>query len=73
MTNFKANPQAMTDKAKLEGIKKAIRKVIFYPKKNHPRRTENGYPEELIYDQFAYERMVDSYRDALRQILKDYK
>ena len=60
-----------TDTQKLNEIRKAVQGVIDYPDKNHPRRTEAGYPTEMIYDDFAYERMVDSYRDALRTILKD--
>ena len=63
----------MTDKEKLTGIRKAIKQVIGYPPKGHPRRTKNGYPSEFDYDRFAYERMVRSVRDALKQILKDYK
>jgi hypothetical protein len=31
--------------------------------------TESGYPEEICYDQFAYKRIVDSYRDAARNSL----
>ncbi len=28
------------------------------------RRTDDGYPAEVIYDEYAYRRMVDSYRAA---------
>lgn len=45
-------------------------KVISYPRKGHPRRCKDGYPTEMVYDEFAYKRMVDSYRDALRNILR---
>ncbi len=55
----------MTDKEK-----KAITQVIPYPKKGTPRRTKDGYPSEVSYDEFAYKRMVDSYRDALKEILR---
>ena len=40
-----------------------------YPPVGHPRRTEDGYPTELIYDEFAYNRMVNSYRLAFRDII----
>jgi hypothetical protein len=64
----------MTDKKKLKGIKDAVRTVILYPKKGvDPRRTNDGYPLEVVYDVFAYKRMVKSYRDALRNILRDYR
>lgn len=50
--------------------KKAIQEVISYPKKGSPRRTKDGYPSEIVYDEFAYKRMIDSYRDALKEILR---
>ena len=63
----------MTDTEKLVGIKKAIRQIIRYPKKGHHRRTEDGYPLEMIYDELAYHWMVKSYRVALEDVLKDFK
>jgi len=53
-----------------EKERKAIGKVISYPKKGMPRRSKDGYPLEVVYDEFAYKRMVDSYRDALKEILR---
>jgi len=55
----------MTDKEK-----KAIQEVISYPEKGSPRRSKDGYPSEVSYDEFAYKRMVDSYRDVLKEILR---
>ena len=63
----------MTDKEKLMGIKKAIRDIIAYPKKGESRRTRDGYPPEVVYDDFAYKRIVRAYRDGLRQVLRDYR
>lgn len=63
----------LTDAQKLTGLRKAIKQVIAYPPKDHPRRTKNGFPIEFSYDQWAYERMVTSVRDALKKILKEYK
>lgn len=63
----------MNDKEKLQGIRKALKSVIAYPEKGNPRRTKNGYPAELIYDKWSYERMVRSFRTALKDILKDFK
>ncbi len=48
--------------------KKAIQKIISYPEKGMPRRTKDGYPSEVVYDEHAYKRMVNSYRDALKEI-----
>ncbi len=50
--------------------KKAIEEVISYPKEGTYRRTKDGYPSEISYDEFAYKRMVDSYRDVLKGILR---
>ena len=50
--------------------KKMIKKIIDYPEKGGPRRTKDGYPSEIAYDEYAYKRMVDSYRTALKEILK---
>jgi len=63
----------MTDKEKLKGIKDALREIIAYPKKGDPRRSKDGYPAEVVYDDFAYKRMVKSYRTALKQVLRDYR
>ena len=63
----------MTEKEKLEGIKKAIQQIISYPKKGEPRRTKDGYPSEFAYDDYAYKRMVNSFRDALKKVLRDYR
>ena len=50
--------------------KKAIKKIISYPEKGNPRRTKDGYPSEAVYDEYAYKRIVDSYRNALKEILR---
>ena len=63
----------MTDKEKLDGIRKAIQQVIDYPTEEQGRRTEDGYPIEVIYDEFAYKRIIDSLREALRNILEEFK
>ena len=56
----------MTDKEKLVGIRQALKDIIAYPK-------EGGYPSEVVYDKFAYKRIVKSYRDGLKQVLRDYR
>jgi len=56
----------MTEKKKLNGIRDALRQIIGFPPKGYPRRTKDGYPLEFIYDEWAYKRMVRSYRDVLR-------
>ena len=50
--------------------KRLIKEIIDFPPKGHPRRTKDGYPIEVIYDEFAYKRMVDAYRDTLKELLK---
>jgi len=63
----------MTDKEKLVGIRQALKDIIAYPKKGESRRTRDGYPSEIIHDKFAYDRIVKSYRDALKKVLHQYK
>ncbi len=43
-----------------------LKGILEYPREGNPRRSVDGYPAELAYDEFAYKRMVDSYRDAAR-------
>jgi len=59
-------------KSKNLTIKEALQAIIDYPQESEPRRDEKGYPTEVVYDDFAYKRIVDSYRDALRKTIKDY-
>lgn len=65
--------KSLSDSEKLAGIRKALRGVIAYPPKGHPRRTKDGFPAEFQYDEFAYKRMVRSVRMALKNILKTFK
>ena len=48
----------MIDKERITGIKKALRDIISYPKKGDPGGTEDGFPLEIVYNKFAYKRMV---------------
>lgn len=52
-----------------ERLKSALRAMAEYPPPGHDRRTDDGYPVEFDYDEFAYKRMVDSYRDYARESL----
>ena len=50
--------------------KEIIRTLIDFPPPDYPRRTKDGYPSELMYDEFAYKRMVDCYRRELKKVYK---
>ena len=63
----------LTNTQKLNGTRKALKQVIGYPTKKQGRRDKDGYPTEFEYDEWSYKRMVESYRDALRNILKEFK
>ena len=63
----------MSDREKLDGIRGAIQEVIGYPTKEQGRRDDDGYPTEFAYDEYAYKRMIDSIRTALRTILDEFK
>ena len=53
-------------KKRYEMLTEALRKIATYPSADEPRRDAEGYPTEFVYDEFAYKRMVDSYRNAIR-------
>lgn len=46
----------------------ALDAIADYPPKGHPRRAKDGYPAEVAYDEFAYKRAIDSYREAIRSV-----
>jgi len=49
--------------------REALEAIRDFPGQDYPRRTDDGYPEEVEYDEFAYCRMVDMYREAAREAL----
>jgi len=65
---FINNKQGRDMTAREEMIIQALTDVINYPK--GIRGAKDDYPSEVVYDEFAYKRMVDSYRNALREIIK---
>jgi len=69
---MRPNPKPLTKKPDPRTVeaRRILRHAIQYPKGTEQRATKKGYPAEVVYDQFAYERLVDSYRDVLRAILK---
>ena len=62
---------------KKDRVAEAVRMLEWtasYPGKGEKRRTKDGYPGEIAFDEFAYKRIVDWYREHLRRvasILKD--
>jgi len=50
-----------------------LKGILSYPTPDNPRRTDDGYPSEFEYDEYAYKRMVDSYRRGIRKALKAKK
>jgi len=71
MGNKKKKKRNFDAEAKLLAMFDDIDSIIAYPPEGG-RRTEDGYPLEVMYDEFAYKRMVDSYRQGLRNLLKTY-
>jgi len=50
----------------LDGALEDLKTVKAFPTKGAPtRRTRDGYPAELCYDEFAYKRIVGTYREAM--------
>lgn len=62
------------DKANTETkrLMAGIKKIIAWPSCSYDR-TNNGYPTEITYDEFAYRRLVDTYREALRALINGDK
>jgi hypothetical protein len=52
-----------------EMIKK-LEHLATWPHEDYPRRTEDGYPSEVVYDDFAYRRIVDTYRREITKIIE---
>ena len=55
--------------AQVKEFRNVLRAIRDYPHKGG-RRTKDGYPTEIVYDEYAYKRMIDSYRDTAREALK---
>jgi hypothetical protein len=49
-------------------LRTALESIANYPPPDG-RVDEDGYPSEVVYDQYAYRRMVDSYRECAKQVL----
>jgi hypothetical protein len=45
-------------------MKNCLKLILEYPPETESRRTKDGYPAEMSYDEFAYRRLVDTYRAA---------
>lgn len=60
-------------KKQYKTLREALRGIVEWPPKGRSRRTEDGYPAECAFDEFAYKRMVDQYRIAIRQAIKAAK
>ena len=57
-------------------VRRALEKletIVAYPPKGHKRRSKDGYPTEVVYDDFAYKRMVNTYREAVQEVVKELK
>ena len=53
--------------------KRILKDLVNFPPKDYPRRTKEGYPSELVYDEFSYERMIGFYRRHIKAALKRLK
>jgi hypothetical protein len=55
--------------AERDAARDALQAIADYPPTDG-RRNEDGYPSEIVYDEYAYCRMVDTYRNCARAALK---
>lgn len=51
----------------IERLKIALEAIETYPPEGDKRRTKDGYPSEVVYDEYAYKRIVDAFRFAARE------
>lgn len=59
--------------AERDRLREALKVIAEYPRKGQPRRTSDGYPAEIAYDEYAYKRIVDTYRVRARAALSTAK
>lgn len=64
-----ASITAVEAAAYIERLEVGLLKIATYPL-DSGRCTDDGYPSEVVYDEYAYKRMVDSYRKAASATLK---
>lgn len=50
----------------------ALTAIRDFPKEDYKRRTADGYPSEIVFDEWAYRRLVDNYREAAKAGLKNH-
>ena len=55
----------------LKKVKQYLNSLIKWPAPGTARRTQDGYPSEMVYDEFAYRRLVDSYRDGIKTVIEE--
>lgn len=60
-----------TAKDKLRTLRTTLLTIAAYPPEGHDRRDDDGYPVEFTYDEFAYRRIVDVFRDAVTKAVDD--
>lgn len=52
------------------GVIRGLEWIRDYPTEADGRRDDDGYPLEVVYDEYAYRRIVDTYRESASNILK---
>jgi len=56
---------------RLRTLRKTLREIVAYPPNGHERRTKDGYPDEIAYDEFAYKRIVNFFRNSIKNAIDD--
>jgi hypothetical protein len=52
---------------------KALEAIRDYGNAAHERGNDEGYPGEIVYDEFTYKRIVDAYREAANKAIQKAK
>ena len=49
--------------------RKQLERIVEFPPVGYPGRSDDGYPSEPVYDEYAFRRIVETYRNAIRHVL----
>ena len=71
MTDSDRKQMNMGHNKRLTRLKCTLRKIAEYPPEGHDRRSWDGFPSEIEYDEFAYKRIVSSFRNAINDVLAE--
>ena len=70
MLHRRAASALQAQAAEIERLRDGLKTIRDFPPEGYARRTADGYPMEIMYDEYAYERIVDTYRKFASSVLE---